>query len=226
MSPVFLREGKELYKMRGRKDLDSKVNFMVVSISRWYLRHWTLFYTMLVLRSWRSTWLIPKVALAMDMPTLSLLPHTKVSFCFTVPSWSFQQFATSSPLTCQSLLNSFYTADCSVITVFLVLMHLVVCGFERLPTERNSWKCCYPARLSFSWSSCNYHLQFLCLDSLLVWLEVIVFQQYMSPNGLFLASYIVFPDTYSVRVCTRQHYQVSFETAPVSSLLADQKEIK
>lgn len=31
-SPIFLMEGKELYKTRDRKDLDSKVNFMVVSM--------------------------------------------------------------------------------------------------------------------------------------------------------------------------------------------------
>lgn len=102
-SPIFLMEGKELYKTRDRKDLDTKVNFMVVSIVQVMLQ-WDveLFYTMLVLRSWRNPWLTPKVALVMDMSTLSLLTHTKASFCFTVLSWYFQQFATSSLLICHS----------------------------------------------------------------------------------------------------------------------------
>lgn len=147
-SLILLMEGKELCKMKDRKDLDSKVEFYGSEHcpGGTSMRSWTLFYTVLVLRGWRNPWLIPKVALVTDMSTLSLLTHTEASFCFTVPSWSFQQFATSSLLICQSLLNSFYTADCGVITAFLILMHLVVVWIWKAANTEEQLKMLLPSQ--------------------------------------------------------------------------------
>lgn len=108
-----------------RKDFNSKVIFFYGSehCPSDTSRSLTLFYTILVLRSSRNTWLIPKVALVMDKSTLSLLTHWKsviVYFWAELFSNSLHQVYLS--ITFKFILHSWLW----YYHIFLILIYLII----------------------------------------------------------------------------------------------------